>query len=315
MVAGEELWILGTDQLDAMISKLEAMKREHDKDPEQNYLFIQERFKIVAQLKSEINGEFVNKPHLFVRKILNDLIHHLNNRPRMAKYILVIIGPEILDDENFMRIGFKTVFTWLLDEIQFTIIDRCGSVPIKVGNVSVPEVIFAKMVPKPEHAATPKFKSGRRKFNKLLETQLKQFQKVKFSFLNVGEITSEALDYFHKNGTLNDSGTLAYWVAINNVVRTMIERDKDTKKPFDNSTQTDDALLDDHIKIQAERLLNQRTQQRPRQQTDRYFGNNAEQPRTQYYNRDRMSHSRSHSYDPNDRYHYYRNGGSRSYKN
>lgn len=315
MVAERELWILGTDSLTHLIGKLEALKREHDKDPQQNYLFIHEHFEIAYPFKNFDRDETHEVQYVFASDILNDVIRLLNTRPKLAKYILIILGHEILEDENFVKLGFKTVFTWLLDEIQFAVLDRINSMHSKLGTVTKPEIIFAKITPKPDKMANSAFKASRRKVNKILETQLKEFTNLRFSFISVNEITSEARDYFHGNGSLNDSGNLAFWISISNAIKTKIQREQDSIKPIENSTQTEDSLLDDHIKIKAEKLAADWGYQNSRQTPYRYRNENPESYRGHYYNRDRPAHARSHSLDQGDRYHYYRSSNNRNYNN
>lgn len=315
-MSNEELWILGTQSLDDVIGKLEALKRDHNKDPLGNYLFIQDRFEIISPLRSELNRLDVDNPYQFAKRIYNDLVHLLNVRPNVASFILVILGQEILDDENFIKLGFKTVFTWLLDEMQFAIIDRIDSAPPKVGKIQKPEVIFTKIIPKPESNATSGFKAGRRKYNKLLETHLKEFDKIVFSFINVGEITSQATEYFHKNGTLNDSGNLAFWVSISDIFKTKLLRLEEQTKPVDNDAQTDDFLLDDHIKIKAEKLISkERNYRRPREmKMSNSRQDNLDRHRNTYYNRDRPASQYNHYYDQNDRFHFHKNNNTRGFQ-
>lgn len=306
MVAEEELWIIGTRTLSELTGKLEVLKREHEKDPQLNYFFLQDKFDIITKIRNPNDVSSQSTQFEFAKLVLNDLIYHLNTRPKLATTIVIIIGPEILEDANFMRVGFSTVFTWLVDEIQFAILHMINSAPTKVGNIVSPEVSFVKMLPKLEGTANADFKTGRRKFNKILETLLQQYHKVKFSFINIGEITSEAKEYFHKNGSLNDSGNLTYWVALSNIISTKIARREEAKRPVEDHAQTDDFLLDDYIKIQAEKVASDRDTQRDKKQEYRSRNNSADHYRSNNYDRNYASHKRSNSFAGNDRYHFYR---------
>lgn len=318
MTASEEIWFLGGQFLHDIIGKLEVLKRDHNKDPQKNHLFIQQKYELVTAIKHNCNHVTEDPDHNdqydLPGKLINEMIHLLNSRPAMPKYVVFILGPEILHDENYIKIGFKTVFTWLLDEIQFALIDRLTSIPEKVQNAQKPEVIFVKMLPRPESSATSYFKAGRRKFNKLLESQLKEFKDIKFTFININEITSEVKDYFNKDGSLNHSGELAYWISFSDIIKTKLKREIEKTKPVEQDAQTEDFLLDDYIKIQAEKIVTERNSTRDRQPTDNYRSENQDRPRSNYYeDRQRPIHRRTQSYEYNDRFHYYRRNSTRPY--
>lgn len=306
MIASEELWIIGTGLLTELTGKLEALKRDHDKDPQQNYFFLQEKFDIVTRLKNPRDVNQVTSEYNFVRSILNDLIYHLNTRTKLPSRILIIIGHDALQDINFVKVGFKTVFTWLLDEIQFAILHKINTAPSKMSCIVSPEVIFVKLIPKLEGTASSDQKMVRRKFNKILETVLHQYNTIKFSFINIGEITSETRDYFHKNGSLNDAGNLTYWISLSGIINTQIARANEAIRPVEATTQTDEYLLTDYINIQAEKIVNDRETQRHRRQEFRGHNDGQSRYRNNAYERDHVQHKRSNTYGGNDKYHYYR---------
>lgn len=308
MDAHEEIWILGTKPTQLLLGKLEFLKKEHDKDLEQNKFFMQDNFDIkhccrpITNLDQRSDNNMV--PYYFLRQIVNDLIHQLNTRAKIARYILVLIGDKVLEDVNFVKIGFRTIFTKLVDEILFALVERITSLPTKAALSFVPEVCFVKMLPKLEKHVTSEFKTSRRKFNKVLENELPRFGQVKFTFASVKEITSENEDYFHNSGDLNDSGQLVFWFSINNLLKEKEEQRLMELPRLDKNTQTDKYIGLAPPNNQTDRSHRNRhfNDRGPRERRDTTY-------RSDYFSHGRNQQRRSYPFEQNDRFHYYRGNG------
>lgn len=276
--------------------KLEALKKDHGRDQQRSFFFLQEMYEVVSYFKpidntdKRIQADLMQ--YLFPRQILNNLIHLLNVRPQMPKYILVILGDDILGDADLVRLGFKSILTWLFDEIQIAILERFNSLSRKMKQTNKTEVIFMKVLPKPYQCTTQDAKQSRRKINRLFEAELPKYKDIAFSFMNLHEITSDSTDLFYSNGKLNESGQLTFWTAISNKFKIQCEKEETARQKIEVGVNTGDALLDDYIKIQAEKLAR---------------GRGAEKQSADHYNQRQQGYfQRRQSFEHNDRYHYYR---------
>lgn len=275
------------------------MKYEHDKDNEKGYFYLQQTMNIAASYKALTKATPQMKQDglaaYFIRQILDNIIELINAKGYLPDYILIVLGEEILCDTNLVRLGMKTLITKLLDELQFVICDWNNAVPEKSKRKALPQIVMTKIIPKPLSAASLEFKSARRKFNKIIESELPKYEKLTCKFLNIGEITTDTFDYFFVNGKLNRSGITAFWLSVANQIKTWEE--EGIKQYREMACETDDYLLDDYIQIQAEKLnTHYRDAQNNRDRTQfHYYDNNSRGNR-------RQSQSQPHA---NDRYHYY----------
>lgn len=251
------MWVLGDSFGVNLIGKLEQLKRDHVNDPRRNYFFLQDSYDVITQLTLTPPGDInrqTSSSENFAQNVRNYLVHLTKVRSRLPSDIIIVIGCQLLTDIHFVKNGFKLLLNWLADEIQFIIKHLVANIPPKCKPQMEPKVWFVKAIPTLINETEPnQQKTARRKFNRILEHEMKTYDAVCFNFITINDFTSDSNDLFHSNGKLNDLGETTFWLGIANHFKRQ-QAEIGTVAFLSKESQTEEFLLNDYIQIEAEKL-------------------------------------------------------------
>lgn len=154
--------------------------------------------------------------------ILESLVEALNHNAKVPHTIIVAWNDKkFWNNKDLLKSQMKWIIKKFFKEFQKILDERKYALDDKAVNWDYPRLMVTRPLPLPSNLPSehyPKgFRSNRRKFNKILDQDLKENRK--YSIINLAGFTSQNKEkFFNINGQISEKGYDHFWREINDAV-------------------------------------------------------------------------------------------------
>ena len=219
-----DLWLVGDAFLRDLFPTLQALRAKAVLDEKvKPYIF--EYYNIVPLYPAKSSNIRSTEARIF-----NELVGGLNERPKLPRYVLIVLDKEILESADHNNFGINRIVSelvdWMARNIDKTIDLRREDVRLKrpgaIASSGEPRIIWTKMVTRPIIQDPTKgfLFAQTRKLNEAIEEIVAKY---KHSHIMDIAVPSDDNRMFDKWGNLSGIGMDRYW---NNLITQIKQFDR-----------------------------------------------------------------------------------------
>ena len=174
-------------------------------------------------------------------KILNSTAEGLNNKPKLPRYVLIMLDKDLIEYFNYYEYSMGDMLTdtlkWLVKELmkQFDIRrdDLRTKRPGAIGVATEPRLIWIAMIVRPQiDGPMSKIFAARSKYNRVLEDVLSEFKYNHIMYLD----TMKQANLFDSQGRLTAAGKTEMWNDVNHQIH-LFDHEEWNLKPIHSAAK------------------------------------------------------------------------------